>query len=288
MLAAHTLVELLVWLEEGGSERYEALSGSLLGWKGKRLRDAIAETGVQHLGSRQTSVDSDTEPDALERLAMAAGLVLSASALGDFVDQWLTMEPDDATFRATRLRAMGGLVHVLSKRREQDIAGLCLDVLDARAELPATEEAVDELRRMDVDGQLADHLYRQFGRGDGPTVDRIRGWLIANAGYVNKDKHRVMRTAAVMGHWDVVEALFASGFPFGLPSDGGKDDPRTTLPAYVADRLASEAPDRLERITQAVCDAPDGDAAAREGWLDAIRARATEPAFAAAAALLAD
>lgn len=287
MLAAHTLVELIVWLDQGGTERYQMLSASLLGWKGKRLRDAIAETGVQHLGSRQTSISADTDPDALERLAVAAGLVLSSQALSEFVAQWLDMQPDDRNFRHLRLRALGGLVHVLSKRREQDLAALSLDLLEARRELPSDEPAAGELRRVDLDGQLADRLYRQHGRGHESTVDRIRRWFVSNADYVNADKHRVLRTASVMGHWDVVEALFASGYPFGLPGDGGPDDPRTTLPAYVADRLAAEAQPLLATITQALLRVgPDADQAAAEGWYDAIRARGSEAAFAEAFALL--
>ncbi len=287
MLAAHTLVELIVWLDQGGDERYQALADSLLGWKGKRLRDAIAETGVQHLGSRQTSVSSDSDPDELERLAIAAGLVLSTSALGEFVQQWLEMDPEDLAFRQLRLRALGGLVHVLSKRREQDIAALSVALLDARSELPSDEPAVNALRRVDLDGQLADHLYRQFGRGDAELVARIRGWLVTNAGYVNKDKHRVLRTASVMGHWEVVEAMFASGYPFGLPGDGGRDDPRNALPSYVAERLATEASPLLAQITQALVDRGDNaDAEARDGWFAAIAARASEPEFVEAAALL--
>ena len=45
MVAAHTMVELLAWLEEGGEEQREELCEAFLGWKGKRLREAIADVG---------------------------------------------------------------------------------------------------------------------------------------------------------------------------------------------------------------------------------------------------
>jgi hypothetical protein len=287
MVAAHTLVELLTWLEEGGAEKYQELCSVLLGWKGKRLRDAIADVGVEHLGTRQTEVNENSNPDAMERLAMGAGLALSSAAIAKFIAQWLALEPENQEFRRLRLRAMGGLVQVLSRRREQDLAPHAIDLLEARAELPAGEPAMNDLRRVDLDGGLADHLYRQFGRGGDDSADRIRKWLCENAHYVNEDKHRVLRTASVLGHWDVVEALFASGYPFGPATSNQGDDARSSLPAYVAERLGTEAPELLLHITQRVVDLEgEHDKEAMDGWCAAIRDRQGEPAFKTAAALL--
>lgn len=283
MVAAQKLVEVLSWIDEGSEERFYMLAEVMLGWKGKRLRDAIAETGVVHLGKRQTNIDPQTPPEFLSRLARAAGLVFSGPALEHFVAEWLALAPGDEAFLQRRLHALGGLLPLLTRRRERDLAPVGLTLLECRDQLPPEAPSSNGRgRRVDVDGLLAEHLYRQYARQDPEAGQRTRAWFCAHGDYLSPDKHRIAREAAVFGHWDLIEAFFASGVPFGadpsqqgrkLPQGAQQGDMRTRLCDYIVERTATEAPRSTEAITRhaaAHLEARSGDTHAMLEWLLAL------------------
>ncbi len=284
MAAAQKLVETLVWIDEGGEDRFYMLADVLLGWKGKRLRDAIADTGVVHLGKRQTDITPQTDPDFLSRLARAAGLVLSGPALETFIRSWLEMSPEDAPFRLERLRALGGLIHIVVRRKERELAAVSLTLLKSRDELPPLEpppHATGAARRVDIDGHLAEHLYRQHARQDPALAEELRRWLCDHAHYVNPSKHRVLREAALLSHWDVIEAFFQDGHPFGksersslkLPAGAQTGDLRTKISEHLVEHLAAEDAPTLNAVTRA-CGRHiikgSGDIGAMMEWLLAL------------------
>lgn len=285
MVAAQKLVEVLSWIDNGGEENFYMLAEALLGWKGKRLRDAIADTGVVHLGKRQTDITPATPPDFLSRLARAAGLVLSGVNLESFIRSWLEMAPGDLNFRQTRLRALGGLVHILARRREQDLTAVSLMLLQSRDELPDYDppqhkNAGQNIRRIDIDATLAEHIYRQANRA--PQAAAVtRQWFVRHGDYDDTNKHRVAREAAVRGHWDLLKAFFASGNPYGkpprtarrLPPGAQKGDLRSKLSDYIVERMAAEAPEELDALAHVIARhvaGQTGDVHAMLEWLIAL------------------
>ncbi len=257
MVAAQKMVEVLSWIDEGGEERFYLLADVLLGWKGKRLRDAIANTGVVHLGKRQTDITPQTPADFLGRLARAAGLVLSGPNLEAFIHSWLQMEPGNATFRVARLEALGGLVHILVRRKERDLTNVSLMLIDSRNELPAhaiPPYGQTTARRIDTDGYLAEHLYRTHARRAPQIAGKMRQWFCTHGDYLNTSKHRVAREAVGLGHWDIIKAFFASGQPYGqqtqrrLPAGAQQGDLRTRLSDLIIERMATGAPQDLEEL----------------------------------------
>ncbi len=288
MIAARTLVDTLTWIDNGGEERFHQLADVLLGWKGKRIRDAIAETGVVHLGRRQTEINAQTDDLFLSRLARAGALVLDGVSLEDFIRSWLGVAPEDQAFRVRRLRALDSVLPILVKRHERNITPAALLIINAREELPARGlvSPQSESRRIDLDAHLVDHLYRQFARNDLQLSARLRQWITQNPDYVHDDKHKLIRSAALMGHWDIVHALFSTGHPYGitapksqqrLPNGAQRGELRTQLSDYLVERLSQQAPEQLYRLTQTVCASlltPSCDISAMLEWLVHLARRA--------------
>ncbi len=284
MAAAQKLVEILMWIDQGGEDLFYPLAEVMLGWKGKRLRDAIADTGVVHLGKRQMDIGPESDPSILSRLARSAGLVLSGPPLEQFIRSWLEMMPEDSDFRHMRLRALGGLLHIIVRRRERNLAGVSLLLLSSRDELPAKEIpnaawSRDGARRVDTDGYLAEHLYRQHGRQDPALGETLRAWFCSHGDYINPSKHRVLREAALRGHWDILEAFFESGHPYGekpkrmLPAGAHTGDLRTKISDYLVDRLTKEDTNALNAVTSIASkhiEEDTGDTEAMLEWLLAL------------------
>jgi hypothetical protein len=170
----------------------------------------------------------------------------------DVINQFYGLAPQDEGFRARRVEALGTLSEVLTQRSDRDLAEAGVRVLELRAGLPAAAAGV----ALDRDGRLAEHLYRSYAQSnDAGTVAYLRSWLVRNAAYRSPTKHRVLRTAVVATHWDVVLALFVSGDPGSaaalvkaVPAEGASTP--VSLGTFVARRIRLLEPVILSEVTE--------------------------------------
>lgn len=247
MVAAQVLIDVLSWLDTGDDEKFRSLSSTLLGWKGRRLRDAIADTGLIHLGRRQTNTNADTSDEQLKRLTRAAGLVFTGPLLESFVQDWVALAESDSTFQERLLTALGELIPILQKRHEKEIASVGLLLLEQRSALSQKD--------LPRDAQLAEYLYKHFARTHRDVAEGVRAWFCAHPSFEHPHKHRVLRSAALLGHWDVVMALFASGQPYGPPGTHKTRPPQMErIHNYLLDRLKQEPPGILGHLNMCVVD----------------------------------
>jgi hypothetical protein len=283
MIAAHTLVEILLWLDDGREETFKGLAETLLGWQGRRLRDAISDTGITHLGKQQTALSPEASDAVLDRLARAAALVLVGAGLVRFLAEWEELAAQHPPLAPRLSQAVGGMIPLLVRRHEGDTAAAGVLLLRLRGQWPS--EAPAQVR-VDHDAQLAEHLYKQFAHSDAGCAEFLRGWLIAHSGFSREERARVLRTAAILGHWDVVLAFFESGYPYGRAARAGHPTPRAQLAAYIAERLDREAPQTLVALTQtarARLEPGLHDAKAMLEWFVALARRAPKAAHPKAA-----
>ena len=277
MIAAHTLVEVLLWLDDGREETFKGLAETLLGWQGRRLREAISDTGITHLGRQQTALSPEASDAVLDRLARAAALVLGGAGLVRFLGEWEELAVQHPALAPRLSRAVGGMIPLLVRRHEGDTAAAGVSLLRLRGQWPSQQPTQ---ARVDEDAQLAGHLYKQFAHSDAGCAEFLRGWLIAHSGFSREERARVLRTAAILGHWDVVLAFFESGHPYGRAARVGPPTPRAQLAEYIAERLDREAPQVLVALTQAARArlGLDHDAKAMLEWCVALARRAPKAA----------
>lgn len=260
MLAATTLIDLLTWLEGGDEERFPPLAESLLGWQGSRLRAQIATTGIIHLGKRQEQISPQTPDDELARLARAAALILQGPSLEALARDWSARAHTDPPFGRRLLRALGECVPILLKRHEGELCAAGLRLLEARAALPPDDLSPRGESRLNLDAALVEHLYRHFARQDPALADALRAWLRRSPDFVIAQKHRVLQTAALLAHWDVIEALLRSHNPYGDgvsdrgPAHARAATRRSQLSDYLLDRADQDAPEALGRLLLAALD----------------------------------
>lgn len=276
MIAANTLIEVLAWLDTGDPARLEQLRQTLLGWKGSRLRASIAETGVLHLGPRQQNIHADTDLLELERLAQAAALVFHGPPLEHLIQTWDQLSATDPVFHHRVLRSLGEMIPILTQRHESDTAQAGLWLLTCRDALPREG-------RVDQDAALAEHLYRHFARGDLALAQQLQRWWEKHPDFEIAQKHRVLQTAALLGHWSVIEALFAAGKPYGSAPErrGTRRNARhAQLSDYLIDRMDQEAPQQLQALAQVVAQQlhqDDLDPQPFLQWALALARRAQQP-----------
>jgi len=277
LIAARMLLDVLLWIDDGTPERFAELSESLLTWKGRRLRDAISQTAAHRLADRVAALTPETPDTTLDRIGRAAALCLDGPELAAFTHATLALAPHDSDFRMRRLRALDGLVRILPQRKDRDILEAARLLLQHRALLAVDALGSDNVPvYLKADFALAEHLYQHFGRND-PVAAELRKWFVANAEHVLPNKLRVMRTAALLDHLDVLEACFDAGTPSQPePHSGHTGD---TARKLVVDRLAELHPEALKRITGRILQhlaQHTGDADALALWALDIARRARQ------------
>ncbi len=272
MLAANTLIEVITWMDDGDERRLQSLCDKLLGWKGGRLRAGIADTWVIHLGRRQEQITPQSPPDELSRLARASALVFFGPSIEHLIQEWLTLSMHQPEFRKRILQALGEMIPLLTRRHEDDICAASVALLQARAALPpdTATPTFAHRTRQDLDADLAEHIYRNFSRSRPELATSVQQWFLKHPGFQSPQKHRVLQSAALLGHWDVIDALFSSGHPYGaqpastargisrarrgamISQSIRRTTRRAQLSDYILDRMDQESPHALMSLASIV------------------------------------
>ncbi|MEL6179862.1 MAG: hypothetical protein AAFS10_12970, partial [Myxococcota bacterium] len=228
MTAAQLLIQALTWIDQGDDAHQAPLTHTLLHWKGRRIRDALGDSSLTQLKRRLHQMGPGPPPKRLERLVLAAGLLLNGPDLETFLTHW------GARSDARWLSALEPLVQLLPRRQDRTLATVGLTLLTLRDQLPA------DPKRIHADGCLAEHFYRS------PHPDPAwRAWFVHHATYSSPNRHHIAQSAAYAGHWDIVQALFATGTPQSKPPTLSNRELATALFTQ-----AVSAPDQVAHLTQ--------------------------------------
>ena len=257
MTAAQVLIDALTWMDHGGDERRDALLDTMLRWKGRRLRDALGGSSLRQLERRVEQLHGTPSRERLERLTLSAGMLLNGDDLERFLDMWGELPPP-------ALEALGPLVRLLPQRQDRKLSPAGHTLLMMREELP------EEPERVTADGALAEHLYR-VAILNRPIIASLRGWFKRHAAYRSPARHRVAQSAALAGHWDVVEAFFEAGSPQSQPDTVADSE----LASFLYER-AREYPGVVARLTRTAATRPDQDNGFMRAWCSTVASGLSE------------